>query len=649
MRLLQTKTIPSVNRRINIQWFFALVFGLAFSWHSLAEEVQATPEKRSDVRVLIDISGSMKKNDPANLRVPALRIITNLMPKGSKSGVWTFGRYVNMLVPIKEVDENWQKQANEAAAKINSAGLFTNIGDAMAKSTWDWNRSAENESRSLILLTDGMVDISKDASVNEKERRRILDDILPRLKASGVTIHTIALSEEADKELLATLANQTDGWFQSVDNAEDLQRVFLKIFEQATPRDSLPLDNNQFKVDDSVEEMTLLVFRQPGSQPTQLITPTKQTLKSTTQDKNIRWFASKDYDLITINQPQSGEWRIDAAIDPDNRVLVVSKLGLSIDPLPNNVLVNEEIRYAVQLLEDGKAITRPDFLNLVEAKLETRYKGNRNVTPLLKDSSEGRFQQVFYAGNEGGVLEIKLVVKSPTFERSRTHAINIYGNPVQTDLELSFDENAPHKVHLRVTEDIVDLETLKVTGEIQYPDETSQFVVLDDWQQPVSCEVRQFPEGGKYRVLFKVEGKTPTGRKFVSDLPPVEFETDPLPGYGQPEETSVAEEPITPPEESPTTETSVVEEEVTDDNQTTEEISQSTEPPVEEPEPPLTENVAEPINWTLWISVGFVANLLLILLGWLVWRMIKKRSYASSEALAQELLEDDEPGENKTE
>jgi hypothetical protein len=29
--------------------------------------------------------------------------------------------------------------------------------------------------------------------------------------------------------------------------------------------------------------------------------------------------------------------------------------------------------------------------------------------------------------------------------------------------------------------------------------------------------------------------------------------------------------------------------------------------------------------------------------------MIKKRSYASSEALAQELLEDDEPGENKTE
>ena len=57
-----------------------------------------------DVRILIDISGSMKHNDPHNLRAPALRLLTGLLPKGTRAGVWTYGQYVNMLVPLGEVD-----------------------------------------------------------------------------------------------------------------------------------------------------------------------------------------------------------------------------------------------------------------------------------------------------------------------------------------------------------------------------------------------------------------------------------------------------------------------------------------------------------------------------------------------------------------
>ena len=46
---------------------------------------------KSDTRVLIDISGSMKQNDPQNLRGAALRLMVALMPKGNRVGVWTFG------------------------------------------------------------------------------------------------------------------------------------------------------------------------------------------------------------------------------------------------------------------------------------------------------------------------------------------------------------------------------------------------------------------------------------------------------------------------------------------------------------------------------------------------------------------------------
>ena len=38
----------------------------------------------ADVRILIDVSGSMKENDPRNLRVPAMRLMSELLPAGTK-------------------------------------------------------------------------------------------------------------------------------------------------------------------------------------------------------------------------------------------------------------------------------------------------------------------------------------------------------------------------------------------------------------------------------------------------------------------------------------------------------------------------------------------------------------------------------------
>ena len=115
----------------------------------------------SDVRILIDISGSMKHNDPHNLRAPALRLIVGLLPTGAESGVWTFGQYVNMLVPLDVVDANWKDKARAASKQINSNGLYTNIEDALKRATWDWNTPDPHVRRSIIMLTDGIVDVSK--------------------------------------------------------------------------------------------------------------------------------------------------------------------------------------------------------------------------------------------------------------------------------------------------------------------------------------------------------------------------------------------------------------------------------------------------------------------------------------------------------
>ena len=42
-------------------------------------------EQMPDVRLLIDISGSMKQSDPENLRKPALEMMVELLPEGSRA------------------------------------------------------------------------------------------------------------------------------------------------------------------------------------------------------------------------------------------------------------------------------------------------------------------------------------------------------------------------------------------------------------------------------------------------------------------------------------------------------------------------------------------------------------------------------------
>ncbi len=62
-----------------------------------------------DVRIVIDVSGSMVDSDPQNLRVPALRMLNGMIPTGARAGVWTFGRYANMEVKWGPVNDQWRR------------------------------------------------------------------------------------------------------------------------------------------------------------------------------------------------------------------------------------------------------------------------------------------------------------------------------------------------------------------------------------------------------------------------------------------------------------------------------------------------------------------------------------------------------------
>ena len=144
---------------------FALVLAFSLPLPATAQEADDVQlPGQSDVRIVVDISGSMKDTDPTNLRQPAVRLLARLLPEGATAGVWTFGQYVNMLVPHREVNDQWRDMAIERSEQINSVALRTNLGKAIEVASDGYYTDGDLSRTHFILLTDGKVDISADSA-----------------------------------------------------------------------------------------------------------------------------------------------------------------------------------------------------------------------------------------------------------------------------------------------------------------------------------------------------------------------------------------------------------------------------------------------------------------------------------------------------
>ncbi len=440
----------------------------------------------SDVRIVIDVSGSMRENDPANLRVPALKLLTELLPAGAQAGVWAFAQQAEPLIAPGTVDAKWKAAARSAATKIHSRGLFTNVEAALTAATEDWKTPANaDDARHVVLLTDGVVDVSADAKESAASRARLLKEGLTRFQVVGAKVNTVALSDKADAELLATIAKGTDGWFEKVDSAETLQRVFLHLFEQAAPPDALPLNGNRFTVDTSVKELTLLVFHAADAAPLELTAPDGQRINQQTAPESVAWRHEQGYDMVTLSAPGAGEWRFNAAADPDNRALIVTDLALSLANTPTNVMPGEPLPVTAKLLEQGRPLNRPDFLALVKADAaRIAADGASEPVDLRLDESTFAFSGKLLAEQEPGDYTLLVRINGGTFQRELQRRFKVSGPPFSFSIDPAQDDAGARVVHLTLTADasVVDPATFSGLLELTLPNtppKVLEFPALD--------------------------------------------------------------------------------------------------------------------------------------------------------------------------
>lgn len=492
-----------------------------------------------DVRIVVDISGSMKQSDPQNMRRPAVQLAAEMIPEGAAAGVWTFGRFVNMLVPLRMVDDRWRQQATQSAQKINSVAMYTNIPEALEKAAYGWSDPPGNTARSLILLTDGKVDISKSREENTRARQDVLSRLVPMLRTAKAKVHTIAMSEDVDVELLRALSYETDGRFQTVQSRDDLVRVFVEAFDASVPGQQVPLDpSNRFNIDGGVKEFTLLVHKMANSRETKLEPPSGTAFTASSKPSQVRWFSDARLDVITVTQPEAGSWQLLASVDPGNRVTVISDLRLMLSGLPNNVFEGEAVKLDIHFKDKKGIIKNPDFLRLVDLSFSQNYiDGNKVWNGNLSSFSEGkvntpgdgRYHPRLEKSLLAGQHEITVLAQGRTFTRKVVQKFNVIDQAVTVNLLPPSEVNAPFTVAVRPVAGLTDAQ-LRIRAKVQAPNRVVQDLALTlvDAEVPESPrwqgQFEPYGGAGTYRVIVQAIGQTPSGRNIDNKLGP--FEAD---------------------------------------------------------------------------------------------------------------------------
>jgi hypothetical protein len=319
-------------------------------------------DNQIDIRILVDVSGSMKQTDPLNLRVPALQVLTQLLPEQAQAGVWEFADAANLVVPHGPIDDQWRELALAAAQNIRSDGQYTDIGGALQVAAFGQQATDSKRKLHVILLTDGMVDVAKNEVVNIRARNDLLQHITQQYVDAGALVHAIGLSYAADETTLSDIARRTDGLFAVAENANQLLDIFLRALDNSVLTQQAPVseDRQSFVVNSDVDSITVVVEKK-GSQEVALQSPDGEVISANEASQKIDWQESSTHDVVKVQEPEQGTWAVTSAEAEVTRVNVQGQLKMDLRLPSTNIYLGQSTSLEV-ILADAQGLLQDQAL-----------------------------------------------------------------------------------------------------------------------------------------------------------------------------------------------------------------------------------------------------------------------------------------------
>jgi len=129
----------------------------------------------------------------------------------------------------------------------------------------------------------------------------------------------------------------------------------------------IPLLDNRFRIDEAVEEITLIFFRKKGSPSVVLVKPDgSKVYARTAKEQQMEWHDDKTFDLIKMKKPTPGPWQAVGEVLPESRIMVLTDIDLVVDPLPTDMMAGETLKVTARLTNNGQLINARDFRDVLQ-------------------------------------------------------------------------------------------------------------------------------------------------------------------------------------------------------------------------------------------------------------------------------------------
>lgn len=348
-----------------------------------------------DVVLVLDSSGSMRSNDPYNLRIEAAKLFISLSNQGDKIGIVEFSDDAKILKNLTEINEISKSDLKTVTSKINSKGRWTNITQSLDVSYQMMNQYYNKRNKpAIILLTDGFLDLENDQQeILSKEI--LLNQILPKFKENIWPIFTIALSGGCDFSLLEDIASKTGGGFYKINSSNQLMETYFNIFSDLGglfvhkfQKDKRNFDNYTLYSDGNIDQFIVAIVPQKGmvqdSKNLMIINPNNENVID-----NLPQEISRNYKVILIPQPIKGNWKIQAFGKEELEIFLGEKLAfyLRIRDLYDLYNKGDTIKIATEVFnrDDGSRVTNQNLISGINISATIQKPDGINRNFLLYD------------------------------------------------------------------------------------------------------------------------------------------------------------------------------------------------------------------------------------------------------------------------
>jgi len=183
-----------------------------------------------DIMLVLDNSGSMRKNDPNRLAPSAVAQFIERQPSDTRIGIVMFADEPELVVPLTMVDGG-RATLTGAMDRLNYVGRWTQTAGAIERALYELHTNGRADAqRAIVLMTDGIIDTGdakRDAGLYDWLR----NSLAPQAAREGVQIYGLAFTERADYQLLQSLAVATSGEYFRAIRADDLDGSMRRIDE----------------------------------------------------------------------------------------------------------------------------------------------------------------------------------------------------------------------------------------------------------------------------------------------------------------------------------------------------------------------------------------------------------------------------------